>query len=387
VANFLVNGFQVTREAVPATLLDLAARRVVEIEQRGPGVFYVRLRSTSPGDLTSYERRVLAHMERLAHGAVVPVSALTTGAPVQSKGWWRSFAGEVVTDAQARGLSRDAVDSRASTALVLAAVVPGVCAWAAWGLAPAVGVVVVAAACVAWIRRRHPQRETPSGLEAASRWLGVRAELASNEELSRHSPLTVMLWDRLLSYGVALGAARAAARALPLGIESDTRAWSARGGAWREVRIRYPQVWPPAWGVEPSRALLAGLATVVACLLALRALGRPLLEAGLVSSLVVAALGVALAIGAVTALLGAADWMTAVEVTGEVIRRRSFEGRRGAMYFLAVDDGRATRISAWRVSREQYDDVEQGDLVTVRATPRLGCVRWILREERPAPAG
>jgi hypothetical protein len=250
-----------------------------------------------------------------------------------------------------------------------------------------VGLVAAFAACVAWIRRRHPQRETPAGLEAAARWLGVRAELASNEELSRHSPLTVALWDRLLAYGVALGAAGGAARSLPLGIESDTRAWSSRGGRWREVRIRYPQVWPPAWGVEPSRAFAAGLATVIASLLALRALGRPLLDAGLLSSVVVVALGAALCVGAVTALLGAADWLTAVEVTGAVIRRRAFEGRRGTTYFLAVDDGRAAEICAWRVSREQYDDVEQGDLVTVRVTPRLGCVRWILREEDPAPAG
>ena len=39
VANFLVHGFRVTDDAVPATLIDLAARNVVDIEQRGPGVF------------------------------------------------------------------------------------------------------------------------------------------------------------------------------------------------------------------------------------------------------------------------------------------------------------------------------------------------------------
>jgi hypothetical protein len=44
VANFLVNGLRVTGDAVPATLIDLAARNVVDMEQRGPGVFYVRLR-------------------------------------------------------------------------------------------------------------------------------------------------------------------------------------------------------------------------------------------------------------------------------------------------------------------------------------------------------
>lgn len=36
VANFLTHGWRVTDDAVPATLIDLAARDVVDIEQRGP---------------------------------------------------------------------------------------------------------------------------------------------------------------------------------------------------------------------------------------------------------------------------------------------------------------------------------------------------------------
>jgi len=38
-ANFLVNDFVVTGEALPATVLDLAARGFAEIEERGPGTF------------------------------------------------------------------------------------------------------------------------------------------------------------------------------------------------------------------------------------------------------------------------------------------------------------------------------------------------------------
>jgi len=49
----------VTPEAVPATLLDLAARGVVELERRGPGVFVCRL-GPEPDDLPQYERRVVA---------------------------------------------------------------------------------------------------------------------------------------------------------------------------------------------------------------------------------------------------------------------------------------------------------------------------------------
>jgi hypothetical protein len=109
VANFLVHGFRVTDEAVAATLIDLAARRFVEVEQRGPGVFYIRLRSARQEPLTPYERRVLSHLERLASGGVVPAEALTTGPADVSSGWRREFESEVVADAQGRGLSRDAV--------------------------------------------------------------------------------------------------------------------------------------------------------------------------------------------------------------------------------------------------------------------------------------
>src|SRR5262245_9543068 len=78
-ANFLVNDFRVTGEAVPATVLDLAARRFAEVEQRGVGVFYVRVRTGAEEGLTAYERRVLGHLQRLASGGVVPARALTTG--------------------------------------------------------------------------------------------------------------------------------------------------------------------------------------------------------------------------------------------------------------------------------------------------------------------
>ena len=52
---------RVTDDAVPATLIDLAARNVVDVEQRGPGVFYVRLRAARDEPLNTYERRVLDH--------------------------------------------------------------------------------------------------------------------------------------------------------------------------------------------------------------------------------------------------------------------------------------------------------------------------------------
>ena len=238
VANFLVNDFRVTNEAVPATLIDLAARNVVDVEQRGPGVFYVRLRSGQDEPLTAYESRVLDHLRSKASDGVVPAEALTTGPGEESKRWRRAFGSEVVEDAKARGLSRDALDGRVFTVLTAAAAGPALLVWPLWDFEPAAGVMIAAVALLGWIRTRHPQRETPAGMDAASRWLGVKTELQENPVFETHSPLTVELWDRLLAYGAALGIASGASGPLPMGAESDTRAWSAYGGQSRSATRR-----------------------------------------------------------------------------------------------------------------------------------------------------
>src|SRR5437868_11728281 len=73
VAGFLANTWKVPRAAVPATLIDLAARRVVTIEEVSPGEFNVRLQNRAPGELMPYERRVYDHVRSLAHlRGVVP---------------------------------------------------------------------------------------------------------------------------------------------------------------------------------------------------------------------------------------------------------------------------------------------------------------------------
>ena len=155
VANFLVNDFRVTGEAVQATLLDLAARGVVEIEQRGPGVHYVRLRQGAGEGLTSYELRVLEHLRRLATDGVVPAEALTTGPGDESKRWRRAFKREVVADAQSRGLSRDKLDKRLFTMLTIAALAPAALAWALFAAFEAgLGVLGAAGGLVRARRRR-----------------------------------------------------------------------------------------------------------------------------------------------------------------------------------------------------------------------------------------
>jgi hypothetical protein len=381
VANLLVNHFRVTDDAVPATLIDLAARNVLDIEQRGPGVFYVRLRSGADVPLTSYERRVLAHLQEHASDGVVPAGALTTGPQAESKRWRRAFTSEVFADAKARGLCRDAVDGPIFTVLTGAAVIPALLGWAAWEFDAGLLVIGGAVALLGWVRARHPQRETPAGMEAASRWLGVRAELEEDREFARQSPLTVELWDRLLAYGAALGVAGGSSRPLPMGVESDTHAWSAFSGRWRPVRIAYPRVWPPLWGVEPLLVIAAGALVVVGCALFLYFFGPLLVDARVFGLLLLLIACGGVILGVALVAMGGADWRSSAEVTGPVLRLRAFGDDDKQRYYAAVDDGDSRTIRAWRVSPRQYGQLAQGELVTVRFTPNTGRVRWLLEAD------
>ena len=386
-ANFLVHDFRVTGDALPATVIDLAARNVVDIEQRGPGVFYVRVRPRDEQQLTDYERLVLGLLAERASDGVVPAEALTTGPESESKRWHQAFTTEVVEDAQARGLSVDSLGAGVFYLLMAAAATPALLVGLAWGVVPAVVVAAAATGLLSWMRGRHDQRETPAGLEAASRWLGVRAELAENEVFSSHSPLTVELWSRLLSYGAALGVASGASRPLPMGVESDTRAWSAYGGRWRLLRISYPHVWPPAWGTEPLRVLTVGLVLVVVLGMFVYLDGFSRLEDGVfgIGSLAAACVGIVL--GASAVVMAASDWRNESEVTGAIVRLRARGDDDDLRYYVAVDDGSADRIRALRIGERLYRGLAQGEEITIRLTPNLGCVRWIVGAESEADAG
>src|SRR5918911_1908858 len=207
IANLLVHDFRVTRDAVPATLLDLAARRLVEIEEREPGSYVCRLEERSDGELTSYERRVLELLRSRASNGVVPTEALTTGPKKESSRWWKGFEKEVVSDAQQRGLCLDILDKRTFLWLSAAAAAPATALGVLAGGRAGFGYWVVAFFFLGWVMGLHTQRETPEGLAAASRWLGVRAKLAEDEAFQSQAPIAVALWERHLAYGAAVALA------------------------------------------------------------------------------------------------------------------------------------------------------------------------------------
>jgi hypothetical protein len=402
VAGMLANDFDPRRDAVTATLLELAARRVVEIEglREETRVRLLDGGATSGDSLLPYERRVLEPYERrvlelvrrrATHG-VVPAPALTSGPRKHARRWWREFRNEVIDDAQARGLSRDRWDRRTLSLASGAAFVPAVLALLAtleWGAAAVV--LVGATVIVALIRERREQRDTDAGLEAAGRWLDVRGFLQAGE-LDDLPPASVAVWERNLAYAAAFGLARAAVEAIPMGAEEDRRAWSSHGGRWREVRIRYPFLWPPAWGWLPPVALGVSLVGVGVAAGLLRlgmgigwpepGLGDPPGLIALVRVLAVAAWSAGTVIGLwsiLTLVRSISDLGRTRRVTGQVLRLRTFGGSSDdpGRHYIAIDDGTSDVIRAWRVPDALWFSVPvaQYRTVTVTVWSHLGRVR------------
>jgi hypothetical protein len=369
IVDMLTNDFQVEREAIPATLLDLGARRFVDLEGIGPEL-QVRLRDRpDEGSLLPYERRVLELVRSRAVDGVVPAGALTSGRRPLAQAWWKSFRNEVVDDAQGRGLSRDLWDRRVLGLATLAASVPAGLVFLGtrnWG-AP-VAFMIGALTVIGYVRQGRRQRDTEEGLRVAGRWLGVGRHLRDDPAFQDLPPAAVAVWERYLGYAAALGAARGVVREIPMGADEDRRAWSAYGGQWRLVRIRYPNLWPPGWGWRPWAALLVSVAVGIvatALLTLVFNIGWPragpsdpegLITAIRILVLVMLGSGLFAATWAISVLVRSAmDLGSSQEITGLVLRMRRFGGSRNSRprQYVAVDDGRSPTIRAFRVVRPE----------------------------------
>jgi hypothetical protein len=329
-------------------------------------------------------------------GGVVPAGALTAGPRERAGSWWKSFRNEVIGDAQARGLSRDLWDGRVLALATAAAFVPAgfvLVAVRNWG-AP-VAYLLGAITLITLIREGRRQRETEEGLRVTARWLGVGRHLGDDPAFQELPPAAVAIWERYLAYAGAMGAARSAVREIPMGADEDRRAWSDYGGRWRLVRIRYPWLWPPAWGWRPWAALLAsvvgGLVAVVTVRLAAgigwgeaSATDPPGLVA-FVRGLFLFFLGVGtvVALWSLPTLVRAAmDLGSGHEVTGLVLRIRTFGGGRNSRprHYVALDDGRSSVLRSFRIVRPEVDSragVSEYREATATVTPRLRHVRGL----------
>jgi hypothetical protein len=395
VVNLLTTDWDLGHEAVPATLVDLAAKRRIEVEMVGDDTF-VRVRRRASGDggsLTGYESMVLGHVAGLAghtEEGRVPARALTTGPEQSSKRWWRDFRSSVVDESRSRGLSRPRWPAGLKAAMIAAAVPVALTVALAASTARddpddpddnpvegafAAGVFTLVGAG-ALVGSRSGERDTPEGREVAARWLGLREVLEEDPLFAEQPPAAVAMWDHLLAHGTALGVAHGVVAALPMGTESDTEAWSPVGGRWRVVRVRYPRWFPPGYGIHPGKAVLFGLLHLLLTAMLLPVavgVAGPLLDqvrdGELVSgdvpdavdlafegfaALIVAVAAVILLRGATMLTLGVADLVLArAPVEGRVLRvrdrvERDEDGRVTSITrHVAVDDGTTDRVRAW----------------------------------------
>jgi hypothetical protein len=396
IAALLCDGYDVRSETAPTTLLDLAARDVIRLEEIRPGetVCIVPERSGSTA-LAPFEDHVLGALRSKAVDGVVPATALTTGTEDASTRWHRRLAQLVVADAHTRGLTVNRWPARVIT-LVAAGIVPIVVllvvaaqiggdpgddpVLSGAAAAMAIGCAFGLAGIARRMRRTFAQTPTEAGKRAEAGWLGVRAHLEQNEQLSRLPPAAVRLYGRHFAYAAGFGLADHAVEALPFGEEDDQLAWSAQGGRWRRVRVQYPRVVPPAWGRHPVLATFLALVAVGASVYLLARIGSAVDRVGLVT------LGIPglVLLWSVWALAGALpDLFARRTKTGTAVRCRQRKRILGSSdppkywYYVAVDDGSADRIAAYRVREELYSRVRQGQQVTVDFTPGLGYVRAI----------
>ncbi|MDQ6878504.1 MAG: DUF2207 domain-containing protein [Candidatus Dormibacteraeota bacterium] len=405
VANLLVNGGRVTPDAVPATLLDLAARHVVKIEETEPGVYSCRMPGGPTTSLTSYEGQVLDLLRRRAVDGLVPAKALTAGPADEARGWIKNFNRKVVEEATRAGLC-----TRRWPPSVLALL--GGLGLIAFMLAAFSGdgtdkldvpkLMAIGASVLTFVvmSRAFPdemQVVTPAGLASQARWLALRRYLHEDELFAGLPPTAVAVRDRYIAYGAALGAATAAVRAMPMGAESDRWAWTRYGGRWRQVSVSYPTLWPPAWGRSPGQAFWLALKVGAIGLfwfwLTFQILPRVNFNAQAdqlarvlnfaivivnLCALVAVVVAIWILFSAVLALVGA------TEVTGEAIRLRQISSGDAARCYVAVYRGSGDRVRAWVMSAEQYSTLNEYDVITVSVSTLLGRVLNVRRGPDPA---
>jgi hypothetical protein len=422
VANLLVNRCTVTRVAAASTIVDLAARRFLELFEAGPGRYVVRLRSVpGAGPLAKYEEQVLQLVRARATGGSAPLEAVQLDEG-QVDAWHDRFRKGVVAEAKARGLLRGrwsrldwalfAVLAGAALALVAAGLdVAGVEGATRAGSSTrrfpredwfvvAVGAWLVVLGVIATFRS---VRYSSSGTSAAARWLGVKRYLRRDPAFADAPPAAVAVWGRLLAYGTAFGVSRATAAAIPLAGEDRATAWSRAGGDWHQVHVEYPRHF--GYGQRPLPVLLGGLVRVVFwgglafALLPFIAdrlwtAGRDAIDPTHLSSAAVVAVVAAFFVGfgvvGIGLLARVADGLVRLaRGAADLGRVRTVEGPVvkvvGAGRWFAVDPGHVEHVQAWHSG--DLGLPTRGATVRVTLTPHLRHVTAISILEEPPGGG
>ena len=420
VVSLLVNGLVDAPQVASATLLDLAARRVVEIHEVAPdaGHTLVRLGSAAlPDAAPAYERRVLDRVAATAGATFTPVAALVETYADGGSNWQRRLVRDALLDARRRGLVASGgqgcllgiVVGALVAAALLAPLVPD---RGAAGSGASLAVLAVAWVVVSLVggsalsivelgeKPGAPDRYTARGREVTAHWLGVAAWLRNHPAMRDLPPAAVAIWDRYLAYGAALDAVPHAVRVLDFETAGQrAELTSHHTGTARTVRVRYwarnrflrpggpvaaqaSRLWAlltlPLWlavGVAAAVTIpspyLRGLVLVLAVVQAARA-GRRLVRAQL-------------------------DLARPAVVTGTVLdvsvaHRQATGDHRGPSgeelpdlpthYYVVVDDGSSDVLRPWIVSRDVARGTDVGAPPFAAGAERLAA--WFDDLARPS---
>jgi Predicted membrane protein (DUF2207) len=424
--SLLVNRWEITEDAAESTLIDLAARHILEFRQpaNDPLQTTVHVREPDPTGLNPYEQRVFDRLGALAKGGVVPLTALTFRDPSAASAWAKRLAAEVIADARSRGLSRRRFGRGLVGALGAAAIVAAVVEAIAVSIFlrrqhgsdsghVALWVGVVTFGVLSAIGgRAHGERDTPAGREACARWLGVRAWLRAHEAFADLPPAAVTVWDRYLSYGAAVGATRVSSAVIDLGMGNRKRVWSSYAGSgaggrtgtgtgtgtgteidptspsWHRVRVYYPRFWPRYGKTAPRIVVRAIIAAIVGVLLIhywYHAVGNVFSDAADDSagagfgSLIK---GIGLLVGVVLLAYGIYAFVRTIidlaaprTITGEVVWREVWrstthdEQSVPVLHYLAIDGGTGESTRAWALPNALGHTCDTGDVVTAAVRP------------------
>ncbi|MGH3545134.1 MAG: DUF2207 family protein [Mycobacteriales bacterium] len=386
-AHLVTHRWECGEEAAEATLVDLAARGYLAITRTGPEPEQAvcSVVDPYPPDLTPYEQTVMSRVERVAGSGAAPLAALAHGSPAEAAFWLRSFQAEVIADARAAGLSRSRVSTSLRAALVSVALIPGVeigviaAATLRHPVFAVLGLLVygLLARSVWWVQG---ERDTEAGREAAARWLGMRDYLELHPSFAELGPTAITLWHRYLAYAAALGVARQVLRVLELGPGDDHKAWSAYGGAWRRIRVRYPR--RPSWGWAPSRAVATGIGWLMWAAVMVF-LSREALSLAWVTPLAVGVIAVASLLGVAYLVGGIVDLVAPLYLCGLVLRVR--ERRRFSPFskryrpkptrtYVALDVGEGGTARAWVMAPSLRYSAVEGEVARIKVGRCFGYV-------------
>jgi hypothetical protein len=385
--SLLVHRGRLAGDALAATVIDLAARGWVHLEQIAPGQTLCRFPRMDPvgDDLLAHERQTLDLLRARAVDQVVPAGALGQGVTDEADRWWARFRHAVEDEGDDTGLTRGVSPLPEVLGVLAVIVFAGTIAAAlvaSTALATALvggGIAVSIALLLAAGEASGRALLTAEGVAQGTTWLATRTEVLDllPDDLG---PAAVTVRGRTLAFAAAVGTAPSAARGLPRGPDSTREVWVPRGGIWTRVRLRYPLRMPRGWGRPPLTTILPSLVGVVgagAVLWFTRHDVSPLLDGAALVLLVIAGSEL---------LAGAHDALTAPQdLEGTVVARWLFDGSRRnpwrdlvpRRWYVVIDDGTSRSLRGLRVSEDAFHKAHRGDFATARVGRAQGFVHDI----------